>query len=75
MPQTIPYHTTSRARLIETTEIGLAAAGVLPTFLGNRDGMRITLTGCISLTELARARLPTELGGRAGGLFGSDDTG
>jgi hypothetical protein len=74
MPQTISYHTTSRQRLVENTELGLAAAGVLPSALGVRDGMRITLAGCISLSDHARQRLPTDLGGRAGGLFGSDDT-
>ena len=73
-PATIKYHSISRQRLVESTEQGLAAAGVLPTYLGARDGLNVTLTGCISLSEHARQRLPTDLGGRAGGLFGPSDT-
>jgi len=68
-PQTIAYHSTALPRLAETTELGLAAAGVLAPALGLRQGLEITLTSCIILTDHARSRLPTSLGGSSGSLF------
>ena len=69
--QTILYHTVTRRRLVELTELGLAATGVLPSALGLREDDTITLTGCIVLNDHARSRLPTALGGSSGSLFGS----
>ena len=60
---TIPYHSVMRRRLVESTELGLATAGVLPSALGRREGDTITLSACVTLTDHARSRLPTTLGG------------
>jgi hypothetical protein len=68
--QIIAYHSTAVHRLVETTELGLAAAGVLNTALGHRQGLEITLTGSIILSDHARLRLPTLLGGASGSVFG-----
>ena len=69
--QNIPYHSVALRRLADATELGLAACGVLAPALGHREGFDITLTSCIVLTEHARNRLPTTLGGSSGSLFGS----
>ena len=69
--QNLSYHSVTRRRLVELTELGLAATGVLPSALGLREGDTITLAGCIVLNDHARSRLPTALGGSSGSLFGS----
>ena len=69
--QIIPYHSIPRRRLVESTELGLTSAGVLPSALRLRAGLDITVTGCIALTDIARARLPAGLGGSAGLDFGT----
>ena len=61
---TIKYHSVSPSQLAGRTETGLLQAGVPASGLGRRGpDNRITLTGCVVLSEFARTCVPPSLGG------------
>ena len=51
----LKYHSLPRHKLAAHTESGLAAAGILTSALGRRDGAHITLTGTLMLSAHARS--------------------
>ena len=61
----LKYHTVPAEHLARTTLRRLEETGLPASAFGRLAGRRVTLTGCVALTEVAKSSVPPALGGHA----------
>ena len=65
----LKYHTVPAEHLARTTLRRLEETGLPASAFGRLVGRRMTLTGCVALTEVAKSSVPPALGGHADVFF------
>ena len=70
----LKYHTVPAEHLARTTLRRLEETGLPASAFGRLEGRRVTLTGCVALTEVAKSSVPPALGGHADVFVSSPST-